>query len=84
MKSNQIPKFHFPFGAEIRPESSQKLEIQIEEIYKIFPASGGGSLTHIEQFCDFVNIPKNWRKLICYAAARGRDYFVLIRFLMLF
>merc|ERR1711970_1117887 len=32
VKSNQIPKFHFPFGAEIRPESSQKLEIQIEEI----------------------------------------------------
>ena len=69
LKSREIPKFHFPYG-ESKNEATD-LENQIEKIYRIFPQFGGGNLEHVEQFCEVANLPKNWRKLICFAAARG-------------
>lgn len=64
-----IPRFHFPFGNQ-NHNNEAKLDQQIEYLYNIFPKRGGGDLSKVENFCEFVNIPRNWRKIICYAAAR--------------
>ena len=63
-----IPKFHFPHGQN---EPEVDIDKQIDALYRIFPSSGGGTLEHVELFCEEVNVPKNWRKLVCFAASRG-------------
>jgi len=62
-----IPKFHFPHGQN---EPEVDVDKQIDALYRIFPSSGGGTLEHVELFCEEVNVPKNWRKLVCFAASR--------------
>ena len=58
----------------------QNLKSTTKKIYSIFPARGGGGLDCIEKFCDEVNIPKNWRKIICYAISTGKFIFTRVAF----